>query len=125
MRPNFCLLLASFALFLAAACGPASGGGDDASDAGPAAPAAPTGLTVERLGEGGHITWTDASDDEDEFVIHRKEGAGELAERARVPFNTTQFHDEPLTAGATYTYMVMAVNAAGESASSEVDYTHE
>lgn len=122
MRVNPRLLLGSFVLMLAAACGPATDGGDEPGDA---APAAPTGLTVERLGEGGHVTWTDVSDDEDEFVIHRKEGAGEFAERARVPFNTTQFHDEPLTDGATYTYMVMAVNAAGENASSEVDYTHE
>lgn len=82
-------------------------------------------MTVERLGEGGHVTWTDASDNEDEFMIMRKDGDGEYAERARVPFDTTQFHDEPLTAGTTYTYMVMAVNEAGDAASNEVTYLHE
>lgn len=115
------LLLAVLVLASAAACGPPSDGGDDP----PAAPAAPTGVNVERLGEGGHVTWTDASDNEDEFMIMRKEGDGDYAERTRVPFNTTQFHDEPLTAGTTYGYMVMAVNDAGETASNEVTYLHE
>lgn len=91
---------------------------------GDGAPAAPEDVTVERLGGGGHVTWTDASDDEDGFVIQRKEGSGAYQEIATVEFDTTQFHDEPLTDGATYTYMIMSVNANGEGHSAEVEYTH-
>lgn len=103
---------------LVGACGSDDGGGDGA-------PAAPEDVTVERLGGGGHVTWTDASDDEDGFTIQRKEGSGAYIDLATVEFDTTQYHDEPLTTGTTYTYMVMSVNANGEGHSAEVTYTHQ
>ncbi len=94
------------------------------SDGGDGSPAAPEELTVERLGGGGHVTWIDVSENEDGFTIERKEGSGAFEEIATVEFDTTQFHDEPLTDGATYTYMVMSVNGNGEGHSDEVEYTH-
>lgn len=105
-------------LLLVGACSSDHGGGEGS-------PAAPGSVSVVRLGGGGHVTWTDASENEDGFTIQRKEGTGAYVELATVEFNTTQYHDEPLTVGTTYTYMVMSVNAAGEGHSNEVTYLHE
>jgi hypothetical protein len=94
---------------LLAACG-----GDDGGSAG--VPAAPTTLTGSVLSGGAHLTWKDNSDNETGFMIMRMEvgGAG-YASVATPTFNTTTYHDAPLTAGKTYMYMVHAVNEAGES----------
>ena len=89
-----------------------------------APPAAPTNLAAATLGEGAHLTWTDNSNNEDEFMIMRKTGGGAYAEISREPFNTAQYHDQPLTAGTSYTYMVMAANGAGDAGSNEVTHTH-
>lgn len=84
-----------------------------------AAPAAPTNLTATQLGAGAHLTWKDNSKDEDEFVIMRQKVGTDtaLVELARVPFNGTTFHDEPITSGATYMYMVVASGPGGDSES--------
>jgi hypothetical protein len=81
-------------------------------------PEAPTDLEVALVGAGGHLTWIDASDDEDEFIIMRAQDSGELEEIARTPFDTATYHDEPLSSGSEYTYVVHAVNDAGTSAAS-------
>lgn len=107
-----------FGLVVLTACASDDGGAGGA-------PAAPTGLAVAKLGGGGHLTWMDKSDNEDHFMIMRKDGGGEYAEVSTVTFNTTSFHDEPLTAGTMYTYKVMAMNASGHSESNEVTYTHQ
>ena len=99
-------------------CATDSGGGDNP-------PTAPTNLGVERLGSGGHLTWTDNADNEEEFMIMRKDGTAAYVELVRVPFDSTAYHDEPLTTGTTYTYMVMSMNAAGQAESNEVMYTHQ
>lgn len=78
-------------------------------------PAAPSDLSVAMLGAGGHLTWTDNSDNEDEFVIMRAQDDGAAEELARVPFDTATYHDEPLESGSTYTWVVHATNAAGMS----------
>ena len=103
-----------FTLSLFAACG-----GDDGSAA---PPAAPSMLTAELLSGGAHLTWKDNSSDETQFMIQRKEmgGTADYATVATTPFNTTTYHDAPLTSGKTYLYMVMAHNDAGETASKEV-----
>jgi hypothetical protein len=95
-------------------------GGED-SEGGP--PAAPEMLEAAVLGDGAHLTWVDASDDEREFMIMRMDvtAGGDYEEVATVPFDTTQYHDAPLTPGTTYMFMVMAVNDAGSSDSNEVE----
>lgn len=87
------------------------------SGSGAKPPAAPTALTAAVLSGGAHLTWTDNANDETQFMIMRKE-MGSTAAYAAVAtptFNTTQYHDAPLTVGKTYLYMVMAMNDAGES----------
>ena len=84
-----------------------------------AAPAAPTNLAVSPLGAGAHLTWQDNSSDETEFIIMRKTGTGSMTELARVPFNGTSYHDEPIAAGTTYVYMIVATNDGGESESNQ------
>lgn len=97
---------------------------DDGGGGGDNPPTAPANLGVEKLGGGGHLTWDD-SDTEEEYMIMRKEGTDSYIELGSVTFNTLQYHDEPLTVGTSYTYMVMAINAAGQSESDEVTYVHQ
>ena len=115
-RRTTIFLTLHLALVSVAACG----GGDD-GEAGP--PAAPEMLEAAVLGDGAHLTWVDASDDEREFMIMRMDvtAGGDYEEVATVPFDTTQYHDAPLTPGTTYMLMVMAVNDAGSSESNEVE----
>jgi hypothetical protein len=96
--------------FAVMACGGDDGGGG-------AIPAAPTNLTGSVLSGGAHLTWMDNSDNETEFMIMRKEmgSTAGYATIAMPTFNTTTYHDAPLTSGKTYMYMVHAVNDAGES----------
>lgn len=56
-------------------------------------------------------------------MIMRKSGTGAYEHVTNVTFNTTQYHDEPVTAGTVYTYQVTAMNAAGEASSNEVMIT--
>lgn len=93
----------------------------DADDGGDGPPEAPTELTVEAAGSGAHLTWIDASDDEDAFVIERR-GEGDFAEVDRVPLDAVQFHDAGAGAGA-WVYRVGAHNDAGISWSNEVSVT--
>ena len=88
-----------------------------------AAPEAPDDLEVAAVTGGAHLTWVDASDDEDEFIIERK-GTGEFATVDTVPFDATQFHDATATTG-TWVYRVAASNDGGEAWSTEVSVTIE
>jgi hypothetical protein len=110
-------LLASCLVFASAACGDEHGGDTP--------PAAPSGLTVELVAGGAHLTWRDNSDNEAHFMVMRKEEGvdSEHGVIATLEFNSTQYHDAPLTSGATYWYMVIAMNGAGEAASNEVSFT--
>lgn len=87
-------------------------------------PAAPTTLAVGLLGGGAHLTWIDNSSDEDEFVVMRQQQGTDAAMRelARVPFDTVTYHDEPVTSGATYVYLVIATNAAGDAPSNQATF---
>jgi hypothetical protein len=106
------LLTSSFVLALA--CDSASEG---------MAPDAPTDLEVAAVTGGAHLTWVDASDDEDEFVIERR-GTGDFEALDTVPFDTAQFHDATATTGM-WVYRVGARNDDGESWSAEVAVTIE
>lgn len=60
------------------------------------------------------LSWTDASTDEERFVIQRKiSGSGAFLEIATVPANTTRFRDTGLVPGTTYQYRVQAENLKG------------
>jgi hypothetical protein len=87
-----------------------------------AAPSAPTGLAVSNVAGGAHLTWMDTSDNEDHFMIMRKEGTGMFDDVDMVTFNTTQFHDSSVTPGTSYVYKVVAMNAKGEASSNEVTF---
>lgn len=114
-RPSIIILSLQLGLTTFTACG------GEGSDDGP--PAAPEMLEAAVLGDGAHITWVDASDNEREFMIMRMDvtAGGDYEEVATVPFDTTQYHDAPLTPGTTYMFMVMAVNDAGSNDSNEVE----
>ena len=109
-------LLPAFSALLLSACG--------SDDAGGTAPAAPSGLAAASLAGGAHLTWTDNSDNETEFMVMRmKDGVDTAFQHiTTLEFNTTQYHDAPLTSGATYRFMVTAMNDAGESESNEVTF---
>ncbi len=94
------------------------------SDSGVAPPAAPTDLVVAPLGAGAHLTWVDNSEDELEFAVMRQQMGTDPAMReiATVPFNGVQFHDEPITSGATFVYQVIATNEGGDAASDQVTF---
>lgn len=99
----------AFALIAsAAACG--------GTDAPAGVPAAPSALAATLLEGGAHLTWTDNSSDETQFMIMRMDanGSADYAAVATPPFDTTQYHDVP-PAGKTYMYMVMAMNNTGMS----------
>lgn len=94
------------------------------SDSSVSPPVSPTNLVVAPLGAGAHLNWNDNSSDETEFVIMRQQMGVDAAmtEVASVPFNGVQFHDEPVTAGATYLYQVIATNEGGEGESNQVTF---
>ena len=88
-----------------------------------AAPSAPTNLAVSSVAGGAHLTWMDTSDTEDHFMIMRKEESGTAFDDVdMVPFNTVSYHDGSVTAGMTYVYKVVAMNAKGEASSNEVTF---
>ena len=64
------------------------------------------------------ITWQDDSDDEDGFVVERKEG-GDFLVRARLNANMTSYTDSNLVAGTAYCYRVGSFNQAGTAYSQE------
>ena len=108
------LLTLTLSPLLAVACSD----GDDSAGA----PAAPTGLKGEILEGGVHLTWVDASDDEDNFVIERMmKGESTYTKVVELPFDTVTYHDLGVEAGMTYMFHVMAVNAAGEAMSDEFE----
>ncbi len=89
---------------------------DEGHGGGAGAPAAPSMLTGSLLSGGAHLIWQDNSDNETQFMVMRKEmGAADYTVASSPPFDTTQYHDAPLTSGTTYVYAVMAMNDSGES----------
>ena len=94
------------------------------ADDGAAGPVAPTNLMATPLGAGAHLTWKDNSMDESEFVVMRMQVGTDPAMRelGRVPFNGNSFHDEPITSGASYMYVVIATNADGDAPSNQAAF---
>ncbi|MCY0986969.1 fibronectin type III domain-containing protein [Nannocystis sp. ILAH1] len=84
-------------------------------------PAAPTDLAGSILDGGVHLTWKDASDNEDDFVIENKaDGDAEFSVVIELPFDSVTFHDTDVASGKSYVYRVKAVNASGEAVSDEI-----
>ncbi len=96
---------------------------DGGHGSGSGVPAAPTGLAVAKVGGGGHLTWTDASHNEDHFMIMRKTSTSQFDDVAMVTFNIAQYHDSSVVPGTAYVYKVVAMNGDGEAASNEVMFT--
>jgi hypothetical protein len=88
------------------------------------APAAPTALAAAPLSGGAHLTWTDNSDNEEMFMVMRKQmGGADFAQVAMTDFDAVQYHDASgIVSGTTYVYMVTAMNAAGTADSNEVTF---
>ena len=87
-------------------------------------PNPPSELMAAEVSEGAHLTWRDNSDNEASFMIERMEGTSPYTALATVPFDTTAYHDAPLTAGVTYMYRVMATPKSGEHGSA-TKYSNE
>lgn len=85
-------------------------------------PAAPSGLDSTVSGFDVTLTWTDNSDNEENFVIERAVDAGDwhVRDDALAP-NTQTYQDRALLPGHTYSYRVKARNGMGESAYSNED----
>jgi hypothetical protein len=72
------------------------------------------------------VTWTDASDNEQYFIVQRApDVTGNpgvwVAVSGNLPAGTTSYNDPGLTDGATYWYRVIARNVLGDSAPSNQD----
>ncbi len=99
----------------------ATGGSTAPTTTAVAPPAAPTDLTALILDGGVHLTWKDASDNEDNFILESKaDGEADFSTVQELPFDTVTYHDLDVTAGTNYTYRIKAVNAGGEALSNEV-----
>ena len=63
------------------------------------------------------ITWTDNSDNEDDFIISRSAAGsgGPWTEAGRVNANVKTFTDNGVQANTTYYYQVCAANKAGQA----------
>jgi fibronectin type 3 domain-containing protein len=88
--------------------------------------AAPTGTIATTTGPTSiELTWSDQTDNETTFNILRCTGggcdpfSGTLV--SSEPRNTTSYLDASVGTGALYRYVVIAVNGAGEAASTEFD----
>jgi hypothetical protein len=85
------------------------------------APAAPSDLDAAVNGLDITLTWSDNSDNEENFIIERSVGSGKwyLLDAAVVP-DTQIYYDRALLTGHTYRYRIKAANGLGESAWSNV-----
>ena len=90
---------------------------------GPPPPAAPSGLTATALLNPLRValSWTDNANNETGFEIQRATGAaGAFATIATVGANAITYTDTTVLPSTTYRYQVRAVNAAGNSAFSNI-----
>lgn len=82
-------------------------------------PAAPTSLAaVAPVHTGVFLTWVDNALVESGFRVERAVGAGAFAVHATLPANTTSYTDGSVSPVTSYSYRVLATNAAGASGAS-------
>jgi hypothetical protein len=80
------------------------------------APNVPTGLTATQLTINEiDITWTDNSDNEDNFVLERSVNGGGFSTLVTLSTNNTTYLDASIASGNNYEYRVKAINTYGES----------
>ena len=80
------------------------------------APAAPTNLTASAAScSEVALSWTDNSDNEEHFVVERKEENGSYSTLATLNPDTTEYTDSTVEGGKTYYYRVKATNGTGNS----------
>jgi hypothetical protein len=79
-----------------------------------ARPTTPTGVSAAVAGDGIDVTWTDASTVEDGYEVERTDGLVAFAVVARLPADTTTYHDV-VPRDVTYRYKVRAVRDGGGS----------
>ncbi len=106
---------------ITAASGGGGGGGGGGGPA-PGAPAGPSGLVASATGPSTVVLgWTDNAADEDGFTVERSPaGVGGFVAVAAVGANVTAYTDGGVAPGAGYDYRVVARNAAGTSAPSNL-----
>ncbi|MDW7695247.1 fibronectin type III domain-containing protein [Flammeovirgaceae bacterium SG7u.111] len=61
------------------------------------------------------LIWTDASDDEDGFIIERFSESGILLDTDTVPSDVNRFKESELETNTNYTFLVKAYNSIGSS----------
>ena len=84
----------------------------------PAPPAAPTNLRIDYIAANRvQIAWTDASNNEDGFVIERcsSRGCGNFIQVGQAAANTSVYLDSNLFANTQYYYRMRAFNQGGSS----------
>ena len=81
-------------------------------------PMAPSDLELEMVEGQPSLTWVDNSEDEIHFMVLRRDGGeGAFAVVAEPPQNSTTYTDSEVESGATYSYVIVAMNDAGSSES--------
>ncbi len=98
-------------------------GGDHATNSvtftvGAAVPAPASGLTATgNVRDGVTLNWTDNSNNETGFkVLRSSDGGASYTLLKTTAANVVSYTDDAVTAGATYSYEVVATNAAGDAA---------
>lgn len=131
------------ALVMSLYIGPAACGDASSSDE----PARPRNLAAELFKSGIHLTWRDASDNEDYFMVERAarssatvqyDDTDDLSampmrpsevqafghhffELVKLPENAEDYLDTKVDSGMTYFYRIKAVNDAGSATSDEIE----
>ncbi len=86
----------------------------DAAGVAPAAPGAAGAASISTSGI--DVSWTEASDNEDKFIVERQGGSASWSTVATLPANSTTYASRDLTASTSYCYRVSATNTFGNSA---------
>jgi spore germination protein YaaH len=83
---------------------------------------APSDCSGTQSGNTIEVTWTDNSDNEDNFVLERKRGdSPNYYQIATLAADAESYTDSDVDAGYTYTYRIKAVNTGGDSTYSTSD----